>query len=696
MGFVYTDNGDNESAAALISNIPEHLIFGNATLLMIHGASLCNSETERGFSYLVKSMETAVKNKELDVAIKTQGFAISVCIQQNNFSGIKDIIEIVPMPQAIRANKQAWKMLIHSLFLKSATSYQVKLAKTLSRFIDKIGMKDQVELWQYSSLLSKSFLCGVIGDFGKADDLLLQLTSHPVALRNDRWLAFGLQLSGYLSNFMGKTDDLMQYADKMSSLGLKYADGFASSYGVHYTALAKYQSRDLPGAISTAKAAERLFIESRNPSMAMLANILQIAWQAEQNPDDGYASRIEEQLIPLTTASGNDGFIVAAKVLAGALYMKEGDLAKAEELLRQGWKWAKSKQALQYMCGIAMHLWALYHEKGKPRSAAGYLKFFGETAAQNKYVYFREMNFASLVSTCARCVENNIASSHMAAIIDKYFGLDAANFLLKAPSAIAADPDMFIQRFPSADVPKPRGVRIKLFGAFELAIEGKKADQELFKTRKISGIFKYILASPGKIVSREKLAAAFWPDSDGKAAQNSLRVALFELRKTLAALGMHLDSGKALIAESSDGFFVCRPEIIETDVSRFTALHEALRAGRPPGGDEIAALKELTTLYDGDFLEGVDTEDCAIERAHYMAVYVEASYKLVESYFNEGKTELTEELILKHLKIDPFDEKLCSILIELYQKTDRSRQASALKRQFTRYFEKEMGEKPEI
>ena len=264
MGSMYTSNGDMESATELIGDMPEHLIFGNATLLMILGVSLCGSETERSSSYLTKSMEMAVKNKEMDVAVRTQGFAISVCIQQNNLAGIEDVIKIVPMPKAIMANRQARKMLIHSLLLKSATSYQVKLAKALNRIIDKVGVKDQVDLWQYSSLLSKAFLWNVIGDFDNAENLIRMLAEHPVALRNARWNAFGLQLCGLMSACMGNTDALIQYADKLSSLGLKYANGLASSYGAHYMAQAKYQTRDTAGAVLTAGAASKLFIEKQN------------------------------------------------------------------------------------------------------------------------------------------------------------------------------------------------------------------------------------------------------------------------------------------------------------------------------------------------------------------------------------------------------------------------------------------------
>jgi DNA-binding SARP family transcriptional activator len=306
------------------------------------------------------------------------------------------------------------------------------------------------------------------------------------------------------------------------------------------------------------------------------------------------------------------------------------------------------------------------------------------------------MRFDSLVRACSRCVEKNIAPQYMASLVGKYFGPEAAVSLLKHPSMISEEPAAFALRFPVAAKSGADKVRIKLFGSFGLTINGNEIDTAVFKTRKISGIFKHILAHPGQAFSREKLATAFWPDSDGKASSNSMRVALFELRKTLASLDAAFDSEGALIAEDRNGFHVCNPGIIESDVGRFSALYDQLRSGRSTDDGGRAALCELTDLYDGDYLEDVVSEDCEVTRTHYRSVFAEASHRLAEIYESEEQADLLETLLLKHMKIDPLDEKICEMLVGLYGKTGRSRQAASLKKQFAKYFEKEMGMKPEI
>ncbi|MCL2046535.1 MAG: hypothetical protein FWG88_09145 [Oscillospiraceae bacterium] len=695
-GIEHMDNGDVEAAAMLMRAMPENIVFENAKLLCILGGSLCGIETDKGFSYLEKSIDMAVKSNDLVFAIKVQGFAISVCIQQNNFQSIQGIIEKVPMGKALRVSKQARKMLVHSLFLKTATSYQVKMAKILRKIIDKVSMDDQVELWQYSTLLSKAYLLGVIGDLEEAEQTARLLMEHPVALRNDRWRAFGLQLSAYLAIFLGDAQLLYQTADAMSSLGLKYSDGFASSYGTHYTALGKYLQRDLDGAIIAIEEAERLFVENGNHSMAINADIIRMAWEAEANIDGAYGEMMSKQLAPLESLSGNSSFLSVSNTLTGARYIHEGQLSKGEALLMDAWKWSKSKDATQSLCGIAMHLSELYHLKNEMANAKKYLSFFGENSEKNNYFYYREMSFPALVRCCARCVENKIATTHMVAIIAHYFGKNAADDFLKDAMAASKDPDAFIARYPVQIEPAVKLVKVKLLGSFTFDLDGEQKSADVFKTRKIAGIFKYIVSKSEQSLSREKLASIFWPDSQEKAAANSLRVALFELRKSMAALDMAFDSSNALIGEDKSGFFLCRPDSVELDVTLFTTLFHKLRSNDYEKEDEIKILSEIVSLYDGDYLEEVDSEEVTLFRAYYKAIFVEVSFKLAEHYNKLGDIAIAEEHMLKHLSIDPLDEKICTMLIELYRNSNRDREADTLKRQFTRRFKREMGIDPEL
>jgi DNA-binding CsgD family transcriptional regulator/DNA-binding SARP family transcriptional activator len=239
----------------------------------------------------------------------------------------------------------------------------------------------------------------------------------------------------------------------------------------------------------------------------------------------------------------------------------------------------------------------------------------------------------------------------MASLISRYFGYDAAADFIKDPAGVSSDPQAFMTRFKTTVKHQIGNIQIKLFGSFSLTIDGKQVDREVFKTRKISAIFRHILASPGQTFSHENLAADFWPDSDEKAASNSLRAALFELRKALAALDMAFDSDNALIAEDAGGFSVCRPESLDSDAARFVALYDRLREGNLTEENEKAALYELTELYDGDYLEDSASNSQAVTRAYYKTIFAEAARRLTDIYTAEGNTDLVRELMLKQLKM---------------------------------------------
>ncbi len=77
-------------------------------------------------------------------------------------------------------------------------------------------------------------------------------------------------------------------------------------------------------------------------------------------------------------------------------------------------------------------------------------------------------------------------------------------------------------------------------------------------------------------------------------------------------------------------------------------------------------------------------------------MFIEASFNLAKIFISDNDLEQTETLLLRHMKIDPYDEKACSMLIHLYNKTGRKNQAGSLRRQFTKRFEAEMGVKPDL
>ncbi len=691
----YMDAGDIDSAVELIYTVPKSMIHQHATLLMVLGASLLKTQTDRSLEYLEKALSMAVMERKLELAVKIQGLMISVCAQRGDFSDIKKIMSKVPVFKAMVSGRHARNMMLMNLFTKSVVTDQIKTGRILMKIINK--MPGSTDLWGYSNLITKANLYRISGDFSDAENIIHKIREHPIALRNDRWRSLGLAVSCELSVLMGDRKFSQRLIEYLASIGEKYHSGFSAGSALLYTALVKYQYRDFDGALSAAEDAKDILIKSRNHNMAAFARVLGIAWSSEISEGKDFSEQAEEELNTVISLGSHYGILEHALTVTAIQYMQKGDLNRAEELLLKAYESAESKQAYQDMCGIAMHLAILCENIGDHKRAMKYLTFFGETSAEKGYIYFHEMNYRALAWVSANCVRSKINHNHMMKIISGYFGPNAVDDMIRNPSDIISDPQAFIDKHSLQKPNAPKEIRISLFGEFKLTIDGHEVDSSIWKTRKISGILKYILSRPNKLVSRETLATVFWPNSNSKAAFTSLRVALFDLRKTLAALELAIDGENPLIGEDKRGFFVCNPKFVKSDAYEFSNLYEKSFKEDLTKKDRYMIFRQMAELYKDDYFAGEYFEEWVeVQREQYRSIYIEISNKIIEYCYLYGDQSQAEKLLYRQLEIDPYDEKACRMLINLYNESGKHDQASSLTRQFAKRFKQEMGVEPAL
>ena len=236
--------------------------------------------------------------------------------------------------------------------------------------------------------------------------------------------------------------------------------------------------------------------------------------------------------------------------------------------------------------------------------------------------------------------------------------------------------------------------------------------------------------------TREYLASIFWRDSNRKSAYTSLRVAIYELRKSLASTEFGFDKESALLEEKEEGFFKNTLYHIKSDAQEFESLYHLWKSGKSEF-DPLSLLK-LCRLYTGSFLENGDYDDWAmLQSSNYTSMYFEAVHSLGRLLFSQAEAQSNtqsnvqaqaqanaqvlknghsnvvqgsedegvgvEEDAQRHfameveaeleraLVFDPLDEECCSILLSLYHKSNQSDRAKVLEKHFRRRFKKEMG-----
>lgn len=693
-GVLCMDAGDTNGVTSILQPFSEEMIQNNSYLLFLRGRSLFSSEFDQSYTYLHRAFLCFRQSGDYILQMKTLGMMLAISFQRNDMKNIHGIVSQIPKFKAVTRSKYARVTLLMSGFMGAAWADKLTLAKVLNKIIRRLGSYEQ--LWDYTLKLAEGIVLYRKGDLKPAGEIVTQILNHPTAVINDQWRSIGLALSHAITSLRRDIAASQRIYSEMDAIGEKYNSDYARGHAQRAAAHMKYQTLDCSGAVIHLEQAVVTFFRADMPAMAYATQMNRYLWEVDRSSAELLAKKSFEDLCHLVRLKPGQGQLEMCQTIMGAIYNESGNYEEAEKLLLIAYKKSKSKKALQSMCGTAMHLADLYMRKKDCKLEEKYLQVFGKISSDNDYIYFLEMNYAVLIRVCSRCIEKNIYADHMKRIISIYFGAEAVSRLIKNQEHTVSDLKMqTVTEQKTHETPKH--IVIKLFGSFKMSVDGMDIDENEWKTRKISGILKYILVNPQKSVSREVLSSVFWPESDAKAASTSLRVALYELRKTLTKVGLSFESKNALLTEDKNGFRLCSGNTIETDVDIFTASYKKYKSGKVTAENAKTLLIEMYDIYKGDFLENDQYDEwVTYSREQYMSIFIEITHKLVNLYLKDGENELAETLLERLMKTDPYDEKACAALINIYKLTGRKNQAASLHRQFEKRFESEMGAKPDL
>lgn len=205
---------------------------------------------------------------------------------------------------------------------------------------------------------------------------------------------------------------------------------------------------------------------------------------------------------------------------------------------------------------------------------------------------------------------------------------------------------------------------VTLLGGFHLRLDSEAG--LTLPTRKAQALLAYLAARLGRACPRDKLLALLWGDTTEARARNSLRQALFTLRKYLPAVpSSFLIEGQTI---------ALNPAAVDVDVASFEQL---AATGTPE------ALEGAAALYQGDLLAGFSLDVAAFEewllaereRLHELAHRVLA--KLLAHQSGSGQTEAAIQTALRGLALDPLQEPVHRTLMGLY--TQQGRWAAAFR-----------------
>jgi predicted ATPase/DNA-binding winged helix-turn-helix (wHTH) protein len=219
-------------------------------------------------------------------------------------------------------------------------------------------------------------------------------------------------------------------------------------------------------------------------------------------------------------------------------------------------------------------------------------------------------------------------------------------------------------------------LRIQTFGIFRVWRQGELLPDSVWPTNKCKALLKILLVARGRFLPADRLMELLWPDLSPASAQNSLWVAVSQLRRVLQP-DLPPRAASGYIITSREGYAFNTASDFWLDVDAFT---EQLRSARATENLEarVAALETARALYCGPFLEEDAYEDWAIPAREQLGEeFMALLLDLADAYARQGRYPPAINLCLETLSQESTREVAYRALMRYH--FHAGEQAAALK-----------------
>lgn len=205
---------------------------------------------------------------------------------------------------------------------------------------------------------------------------------------------------------------------------------------------------------------------------------------------------------------------------------------------------------------------------------------------------------------------------------------------------------------------------IFLFGKFDVRYN----DQHIsaFNSTNVQQLLSYLLLNRNRQLTREALAALFWPEATPTQSKAYLRKTLWQLQG--AFNNQKEDQNKPLIVADNEWIFVNPEADIWLDVARVEQAFKQTEgiSGEAFSEEALATADEAVQVYRGELLAGWSQEWCLYERERLYQYCIIMLDKLMNYCLHKQQYEQGLIYAMKILGQDPARERTHRALMRLH------------------------------
>jgi predicted ATPase/DNA-binding SARP family transcriptional activator/uncharacterized protein HemY len=221
-----------------------------------------------------------------------------------------------------------------------------------------------------------------------------------------------------------------------------------------------------------------------------------------------------------------------------------------------------------------------------------------------------------------------------------------------------------------------------------------------FAYDKVRALLAFLAIECHQPHTREWLATLLWPDSSPDTGRTSLRKALSTLRKAIcdddASSSYLLIDRESVQFNPESNYWLDVAEVNKRLDASLDHPHLQLDACKTC----VCDLEEATTLYRGDFLQGLMVDSLEFEewsltiREHLHSRMLTALHHLTTHYLHRGEYSQAQKFALRQVGMEPYREEAHRVLMQCLVRSGQRSAALAQFERCRRILDEELGVEP--